>query len=62
MISRKTLRIIRETLEWRIIATLIDTSLIYLFTGHILKATALGFSLMGIKSIAYFIWKRLRKE
>ena len=62
MIGQKIRKIVRETIEWRILATIIDIIVIYFSTGNFWKSTALGIALMIIKTIIYFIWKYLRKE
>ena len=62
MIGQKSLKAVKETIEWRIIATTADTLIIYLFTGSLWKATSLGITLMLVKSIIYFAWKRIRNN
>lgn len=48
---------LRLTLEWRVIATVTDFSVIYLWTGQIKQATTIAIVLVIIKSTFFYFWR-----
>lgn len=57
----KAMNILKETIEWRIIATLIAFLVTYLWTGEIIKATGLTFVLAISKSAGYYTWRKIKE-
>ena len=53
-------KFVRETLEWRVIATVTDFTVIYLWTGEIKQATGLALILVVVKSTFFYFWRRFR--
>lgn len=51
---------LRYTLEWRFIATGIDFAVIYLWTGRVKEATGLAITLVALKSLFFFFWRKYR--
>lgn len=54
------MKIWKETIEWRIIATFLDFVIIYLYTGVYKKAGILMIILCISKTIAYYIHRKIR--
>lgn len=52
---------LRYTLEWRVIATATDFTVIYLWTGEIRQATGLAIALVLLKSTFFYFWRRWRQ-
>ena len=54
-------KFLRYTLEWRVIATITDFTIIYLWTGKIREATGVAIILVIIKSTLFYFWRRHRQ-
>ena len=52
---------LRYTLEWRVIATATDFTVIYLVTGKLKEATSLAIILVVLKSTFFYFWRRYRQ-
>ena len=55
------MNIIRETIEWRIIAFAITFIITYLWTGKLLEASGLTIALNVTKTVAFYLWRKLRQ-
>lgn len=60
-IGDDTRKFLRYTLEWRVIATFTDFTVIYLWTGKIKEATGLAITLVILKSTLFYFWRRYRQ-
>ncbi len=54
-----TRRSIAKTLSWRVLATAITTAVVYLATGRLEFAVALGAADTAVKLLVYFAHERL---
>ena len=52
---------LRYTLEWRVIATAADFTIVYLFTGEVTKAINIAIVLILIKSTLFYFWRKYRQ-
>jgi len=55
------MKILRETIEWRLIATSIAFLVTYFWTGEVIKATSLTIVLAISKTAGYYTWRKLKK-
>ena len=51
---------LKATIEWRIIASLIDFVVVYIWTGELWIAGGLTITLIILKSITFFLWHKIR--
>ena len=51
---------IKETIEWRLIAIVITFTITYLWTGKLIEATGLTIALNLTKTLAYYIWRKVK--
>lgn len=52
---------LKYTLEWRVIATVVDFTVIYLWTGELKQATGLALILVILKSTLFYFWRKHRQ-
>jgi uncharacterized membrane protein len=59
MKQEKKKRSVVKTISWRVIATALTIGLVYVFTGNITIAAAIGGTDVVIKTIAYYAHERV---
>lgn len=53
--------IIKETIEWRLIALVITFIITYTWTGKIIEASGLTISLNLAKTLAFYMWRKFKQ-
>jgi adenylylsulfate kinase len=57
--KEKRRRSLMKAISWRILASLITVSLVFIFTGKIVLSLAVGITEVVVKMVFYFIHERI---
>ena len=52
---------IKETIQWRVIAFILTFLITFLWTGKLLEATGLAILLNVVKTVAFYLWLKVKK-